>query len=803
MFNLLLLCGGPSLERGISLNSVRSFYDNIGNSETLKISVIFIDTYLNKYFVNETFLYSNTPSDFDFKLANEGQKLSEDEFLNALKKSDLVVPVMHGIYGEDGTIQKILEDNKIPFVASGKEACEKMYNKANAETEILKKHGFRSVPKLILNCKDEKAREKIAAFYEEYKLNNVVIKPVKGGSSFGVVLAKNLRECIEKALEQLQQYSEILLEQFCTGHEFTVMVLQNSKGAPVALIPTEIEVKTSSGSIARSGSQKNVKEKWSEEGFFTTRRKYLPTNETHYYNPPRFSRELIQKIRNEAEKLFEIVGAKDFVRIDGWILSSGEIYFSDFNPISGMEQNSFLFQQGAKVGFTHRSILEYILENSCRRQNLKFPGFHLENKKRVNVLLGGTTSERQVSLMSGSNVWLKLLNSKLYEPHPYLLTSQNNELKVLPLSYDIILNHTVEEIIYQHSMKKTYELEKTLVSIVREDLGLEDETSGDYISLEEFIENSKSQNAYVFLGLHGGLGEDGRIQKLLEDSKIKFNGSGSHASRICMDKYKTSEIVDSLSLTNLRGARKISVSVEELFQEASEEKLHNFWQSLTEKLESSKIVVKPQCDGCSTGVIVLSNEEELKNYIGFFKNKIDTAPPGSFKMHSGQLSIGIHNKQFLFEEYIEVDKIVISNNKIVYNEPTKWIELTIGVVENSGSYHALNPSITIADSGVLSLEEKFQGGMGVNITPPPEYIINSRLIEKLKSYVQKLCEKVNIKDYCRIDVFVNNSSGEIIIIEINTLPALSPSTVLFQQAGKENPPMNPLKFLEKIISNKF
>jgi len=418
-------------------------------------------------------------------------------------------------------------------------------------------------------------------------------------------------------------------------------------------------------------------------------------------------------------------------------------------------------------------------------------------------LLGGITSERQVSLMSGSNVWLKLLNSKLYEPHPYLLTSQNNKLKVLPLSYDIILNHTVEEIIYQHNMKKKYEPEKSLVSIVRENLGLEEETSGDYISIEEFIENSKSQNAYVFLGLHGGSGEDGRIQKLLEDSKLKFNGSGSQASKICMDKYRTGEIVDSLSLPNLRTARKISISVEELVQEASEEKVHNFWESLTEKLGSSKAVVKPQCDGCSTGVIVLSSEEELKNYVGFLAEKIDTAPPGSFKMHSGQLSIGVHNKQFLLEEYIEVDKIVISNNKIVYSEPVKWIELTIGVIENGSSYHALNPSITIADSGVLSLEEKFQGGMGVNITPPPECIINSKLIEKLKSYVEKLCEKVNIKDYCRIDVFVNNTSGEIIIIEINTLPALSPSTVLFQQAGKEVPPMNPLKLLEKIISNKF
>ena len=69
--------------------------------------------------------------------------------------------------------------------------------------------------------------------------------------------------------------------------------------------------------------------------------------------------------------------------------------------------------------------------------------------------------------------------------------------------------------------------------------------------------------------------------------------------------------------------------------------------------------------------------------------------------------------------------------------------------------------------------------------------------------MEKLCEKIKVKDYCRIDVFVNNVSGEIIVIEVNTLPALTCSTVIFQQAGKENPPLNPLKFLEKIISNSF
>ena len=63
--------------------------------------------------------------------------------------------------------------------------------------------------------------------------------------------------------------------------------------------------------------------------------------------------------------------------------------------------------------------------------------------------------------------------------------------------------------------------------------------------------------------------------------------------------------------------------------------------------------------------------------------------------------------------------------------------------------------------------------------------------------IAKAC---GIKDYCRIDIFANNETKEIIVIEINTLPGLSPSTVLFQQGAKESPALSPTALLEKIIS---
>lgn len=788
MFNLVLICGGPSLERGISLNSVRSFYDNLGKSENINIKIIFVDLYLNKYFVNETFLYSNTTSDFDFKLSYEGEKLSEERFIQEIKNADLVMPIIHGSYGEDGKIQEILENAGAKFVASGSNSCKFMYNKKNAEECILRKHNLKTIPKLFLDKKEKNIEEKVLKFFEENNIENAVIKPIEGGSSFGVTVSFGKKDCLEKLKKSFETYNELMIEKFCVGREFTVVILQNKNGEPVALIPTEIEIKKSKNSSLIEGYNKV------SCNLFTTRRKYLPTNETHYYNPPRFSDETINEIRRKAQELFKIADAKDFLRIDGWLLDNGEIYFSDFNPISGMEQNSFLFQQGAKVGLSHKEILKYILKNASYRQNVK--SFDNTSKKRVNILLGGITSERQVSLMSGSNVWLKLLNSEKFDPYPYLLTFKDGEYQVLPLNYDIILNHTVEEILYQHENRKT---KKDLVKKIREELGIDE--VNEFIKLNSFIKKSKLQDAYVFLGLHGGFGEGGELQKMLEKEGVSFNGCRHDAAKLCMDKYETGKVVNSLKLSGLRSAKKIFVSAQDFYDIKKKGNYESYWQSIVKEFNSDKVIIKPRKDGCSTGVIILTDFNEFKQYIDLFVNKVEVSAENAFKMHSQCITIGINNTEFLIEEYIQVDKIEIVNNTIVYKKPVNWIELTIGVLETKGKYHALNPSITIANSGVLSLEEKFQGGTGVNITPPPEDIISLEVVEKLKNYMEILCKKIGIRDYCRIDVFVNSNTKEIIVIEANTLPALTCSTVIFQQAGKENPPATPLKFIENIISN--
>src|SRR3989338_1077244 len=98
-----ILCGGPSLERGISLNSARSILDHLG-SQGVEIIPIYYNERKMPYKISTAQLYSNTPNDFDFKLSQTTKALSESTLVRILKNVTIVFPCIHGSFGEGGEI---------------------------------------------------------------------------------------------------------------------------------------------------------------------------------------------------------------------------------------------------------------------------------------------------------------------------------------------------------------------------------------------------------------------------------------------------------------------------------------------------------------------------------------------------------------------------------------------------------------------------------------------------------------------------------------------------------------------------
>ncbi len=831
---IAVICGGPSAERGISLNSARSVMDHLAPLGW-DIAPYYCDTQKNFYRLSPSQLYSNTPSDFDFKLAHAAKPLSETEFIKELRAVDLVFPAIHGTFGEDGELQELLEKSKIPFVGSPSSACRLMFDKAKANAH-LSHHGFDTLPHCVVREDEPDAllAPKIAKFFAEHRITQAVVKPTAGGSSLGVSTAITPEEALEKArlIFSLKHDRAAMIEPWCDGQEFTVLVLENPEGKPTALIPTEIDL-TGNDSIY---------------GF---RHKYLPTCHVSYHCPPRFPDEIVRAIQEAAEALFSFFGMRDFARLDGWLMKDGRVVFSDFNPISGMEQNSHMFIQGSRIGLSHGDMLRLIVGNAARRYKIDArdkPQPKNRDAQNVRVLFGGKTAERQVSLMSGTNVWLKLRHSPSLRSEPYIWAPDGD---VWHLPYSYTLNHTCEEILFHCSeaAQITARL-KVLAPPLRQKLGLPPlpanaDLMPHRMTLDEFCREAKEENAFVFLGLHGGEGEDGTLQAVLDNHGIAYNGSGPAAAHLCMDKNATGDVICRFNDPLLTAAPKISFTLSNIApggapphltsptrgeehprasgesrsqhdrsdslplvgrvreggaqSSAMSEFAHDLWQRSCEKFQSQDLLIKPQADGCSAGVVRLQSAEELNIYLAALAAHEPVLMPGTIKHLHQPIEMPEKIDELLLEPFIVTDGIRLNDRELAYRRDTGWVELTVGVLENKGAYHALTPSITVAQGAVLSLEEKFQGGTGVNLTPPPDSIVNAQQITLIREKIALTAQALGIEGYARIDIFFNVKSNQTLIIEANTLPALTASTVIFHQALAEKPPLTPREFLEKLV----
>jgi D-alanine--D-alanine ligase len=779
-----LLCGGPSLERGISLNSARSVLDHLADSH-IEIVPVYFDYKKRAYKISTAQLYSNTPSDFDFKLQQTATPLSDKSLVTLLKNVDIVFPVMHGAFGEDGQIQSFLENNKIPFVGSGSEVCKKAFDKYTANEHIAS-HGFFTLPSIVLKIYGKDHKKVVTDFFKQHKIERAVVKPATGGSSIGVFSVESPKEAIEKTqlIFSKRMDTRVVIEPFANGIEFTTIILQNRFGMPVAILPTEMEMD------------------YTKHQIFDFRKKYLPTRQVVYHCPPRFSNEIIEKIQVQAEQLFTLFGMRDFARFDGWVFEDGTIWFSDFNPISGMEQNSFLFQQTSRIGLTHTDALRFILKRACERNAIPLPPREirsLEIKKPVHVLFGGKTSERQVSLMSGTNVWLKLRKSKKYKPEPYLLDADNNVWK-LPYAYT--LNHTVEEIL--ENCKKA-KLSQERLGYLEKKVSLRlaflpgESTDINTLPVRISFDDFMRQAGFVFIALHGGDGEDGTIQATLHENSIKFNGPGIVVSKLCMDKWATNDFINKLDIDGISSTLGTTIRSTDL----SEENIDQFWKTLQKELGAKTLIVKPRSDGCSSGIVRLYSAEDLRTYIRLVHARATSIPKGTFANQKDIIEMPLEPiEDLLFEKFIETDSIRVKGNDLKHHRKSGYVEMTVGVIELDKKLHVLNPSLTVAEGEVLSVEEKFQGGTGINITPPPETIIKAKALARTKNLIQTLAERIGITGYSRIDIFVHTHTGNIIVIEVNTLPGLTPSTVLYHQGLAEKNPIFPTELLELFIQNK-
>src|SRR5690606_27061600 len=237
--------------------------------------------------------------------------------------------------------------------------------------------------------------------------------------------------------------TEVLIESFIEGKEFSCIVIEDAEGKPVALPPTEI----------RKGKE-----------VFDYRSKYLP-GLSRKVTPIHLPEVQIETIRRECERLYQSLHFNVYARIDGFITENGTIFLNDPNTTSGMMPSSFFFHQAAEIGMNPSQFISYIIHTSIttrandmksfksvpelkRRMEtlLKEKNKSSSQRTRVGVVMGGYSSERHISVESGRNVYEKLSSSEKYEPVPYFLAGNEQSYSLYRIPINLMLKDNADDI---------------------------------------------------------------------------------------------------------------------------------------------------------------------------------------------------------------------------------------------------------------------------------------------------------------------------------------------------------------------
>jgi D-alanine-D-alanine ligase len=254
--------------------------------------------------------------------------LKDEEFgttLDSLKKFDFVFIALHGTFGEDGTIQRILEENNIPFNGSNSKASKLCFDKAAVkilakENDILTPDFFqiKEIDNIIENSN--------FSIFQDY-----VVKPNQQGSSLGIFRKKDLINDFEKKLKSIFELdTQILIEEFIHGREVTVGIL-NGKTLPI------IEIKP-------------------KREFYDFRSKYSKGS-SEYFCPAEIESNIEDKLIKNSLKIHQLTGCDVYSRVDFRIDRNGNPWFLEINTLPGLTETSLFPLASKKAGINFEKMI--------------------------------------------------------------------------------------------------------------------------------------------------------------------------------------------------------------------------------------------------------------------------------------------------------------------------------------------------------------------------------------------------------------------------------------------------------------
>ncbi len=319
MKKVVLLMGGESLEHTVSLESSKSILENIDRKKFLVTPII----------ISKDGIWYEYQGDISNLLKwEEEKKLKLENVIEVLKESDIVFPMIHGAYGEDGRLQGFLELFHIPYVG-----CNSKTSMLGMDKEYMKLVASKNdIPILPYQVLTKDIIKDVTTF-------PVIVKPASGGSSIGIGVAHNEKELRKKYKEALTCDSKVIVEKYASIRELEVGILTDKKKCYFSSI----------GEILTSGN------------IYDYDSKYIDSMSTTI--KATISKEVEKRIYQLSKKIASIFELKGMTRIDFFYEEETDtIYFNEINTIPGFTTISMYPKLWESKKISYQKLLTNLLE---------------------------------------------------------------------------------------------------------------------------------------------------------------------------------------------------------------------------------------------------------------------------------------------------------------------------------------------------------------------------------------------------------------------------------------------------------
>ena len=267
---------------------------------------------------------------------------------HTLGEVDVVFPLLHGPWGEDGTIQGMFEMAGVRYVGAGVLASAVGMDKAYAKL-LLREAGLPVLPSVTVTAREwyrdpDGVRHRVADLGFP-----LFVKPCRGGSSIGISKVHDPSE-LDAAVEEAHRHDpKALVEQAAVGaREIECGVLEAMDGTPETSVPAEI--------VIGGGHE-----------FYDFAAKYLPEEHTELEVPADLPDETAAELRDMAARAFAAIGCEGLARVDFFVLPDGSLVLNEINTMPGFTPTSMYPRMWAATGVDYPALVDRLIQLALRR----------------------------------------------------------------------------------------------------------------------------------------------------------------------------------------------------------------------------------------------------------------------------------------------------------------------------------------------------------------------------------------------------------------------------------------------------